>query len=71
MQIAITTPNGESIGHAELRRNACGGLILDGQLVLATSVSGSRVMCMLAAKQVYLATTDYLRVRLAPPEGAA
>jgi hypothetical protein len=53
-----------------LRRNARAGLILDGQIVLAISVIGSRVMFMLSGTQVYATTADYLRVRLTSPEVA-
>ena len=71
MQIATITPNGEPTGHAEVRRNMYGGLTLDGQIVLAMSVTGNRVMFMMSSTQVYVSTTDYLRVRLVPLEVSA
>jgi hypothetical protein len=71
MRIITYTLDGVAGPAAELRRDAQAQLWLDGTLVLAESVWGSRVGLTLTDRIVLIDSADYWALRSDAPEAAA
>jgi hypothetical protein len=63
MTVETSDFDGRLIGQAELTKGADGQLRLDGEVIHAIQVIGSRVALVLLHRQVCVATTDYVAVR--------
>lgn len=60
MQIPSTDLDGRPTGLINLMQGA-GGLLVDGEPVVATRVLGGRVVLVITSSQVCVAATDYVR----------
>ncbi len=63
MLVDLSNLDGQSLGQADLTRNAAGQLMLDATPVITVRIIGSRTALVLAGKQVCVPTTDYAQIR--------
>ena len=63
MQVLTTDLDGHPLGVAELDKAVDGRLRLNGEVVQAVRVIGSRVALLMLQRQVCVPATDYVRVQ--------